>query len=116
LHAFAVCNSRLIGGGQLIAPDAIIDDGELDVCLIEKMPTMEFVSLLRRVSTGEHVHDDRVTYFRASRLAFGFDRVVKVNTDGQVIETAHCSYEVLHRVARFLSPRADIRVSAVGRR
>ena len=90
LHAFAVCNSRLIGGGQLIAPDAIIDDGELDVCLIEKMPTMEFVSLLRRVSTGEHVKDDRVTYFRSSRLAFGFNRVVKVNTDGQVIETDHC--------------------------
>jgi diacylglycerol kinase (ATP) len=106
LHAFAVCNSRLIGGGRLIAPDAVIDDGELDVCLIEAMPTMEFVSLLRRVSTGEHVHDDRVSYFRASRVAFRFDRVVKVNTDGQVVETDSPSYEVLPRAARFLLPRA----------
>ena len=106
LHAFAVCNSRLIGGGRLIAPDAVIDDGELDVCLIEAMPTVEFVSLLRRVSTGEHVHDDRVSYFRASRVAFSFDRVVKVNTDGQVIETDRCAYDVLPRAVRFLLPGA----------
>ena len=33
LLAFAVCNRRLIGGGRLIAPHAIIDDGWLDVCL-----------------------------------------------------------------------------------
>ena len=38
LLAFAVCNSRLIGGGRLIAPHAIVDDGWLDVCLIHAMP------------------------------------------------------------------------------
>ena len=62
LHAFAVCNSRLIGGGQLIAPDAIIDDGELDVCLIQKMPTMESEFAAPGVD-GEHVKDDRVNTF-----------------------------------------------------
>src|SRR5690606_567045 len=52
LHAFAVCNARLIGGGRVIAPDAIVDDGLLDVCLIEEMPTVEFLGLLSRVSNG----------------------------------------------------------------
>ena len=43
LYAFAVCNSRLIGGGKLIAPEAIVDDGLLDLCLIEDMTAVEFV-------------------------------------------------------------------------
>ena len=105
LHAFAVCNSRLVGGGRLIAPHATIDDGRLDVCLIEAMPTVEFLALLKRVSAGEHVDDERVIYFQAAAVELVFDRVIKVNTDGQVLETDRCSYDVLPRAARFLRGR-----------
>lgn len=107
LHAFAVCNSRLVGGGRLIAPHATIDDGQLDVCLIEAMPTVDFLALLQRVSGGEHVEDKRVTYFQAAALELVFDRVIKVNTDGQVLETDKCRYDVLPRAARFLRGRAS---------
>ena len=106
LHTFAVCNSRLVGGGRLIAPHATIDDGRLDVCLIEAMPTVDFLGLLRRVSDGEHVEDHRVTYFQASALELVFDRAIKVNTDGQVLETNRCRYDVLPRAARFLNGRS----------
>lgn len=104
MHAFAVCNSRQVGGGRLIAPDAIVDDGLLDVCVIESMATIEFVALLRRVSSGDHVDDERVSYFRIRRVTFDFDRVVKVNTDGQVLEATRCEYRVHPRAARLLAP------------
>lgn len=106
LYGFAVCNSRLVGGGRLIAPHAMVDDGQLDVCLIHAMPTVEFVRLLRRVSSGEHVDDERVTYFRARELDLMFDRVVKINTDGQVLEADVCHYRVMPGAARFLCNRA----------
>jgi diacylglycerol kinase (ATP) len=105
LLAFAVCNSRLIGGGRLIAPHAIVDDGWLDVCLIHAMPALDFVALLRRVSSGDHVEDDRVTYFRTQALELVFDRVIRINTDGQVLEADRCRYEVLAGAARVLMPR-----------
>jgi diacylglycerol kinase (ATP) len=104
LHAFAVCNSRQIGGGRLIAPDAILDDGLLDLCLIEEMPTLEFIALLRRVSTGDHVDDERVSYFRASEVDLQFGRKIKVNTDGQVLDAQRCRYEVRRRAATLLVP------------
>jgi diacylglycerol kinase (ATP) len=105
LHAFAVCNSRQIGGGRLIAPHAVIDDGLLDVCLIESMPLADFVGLLRRVSNGDHVEDERVRYFRASSIDLAFERSVKVNTDGQVLDATRCEYRLLPRAARLVSVR-----------
>jgi len=102
LQMFAVCNARLIGGGHIIAPHAVIDDGWLDICLVEAMPTLEFVGLLNRVATGDHLQDDRVTYFRARELDLRFDHVIKVNTDGEVLATDRCDYRVRPRTARFL--------------
>jgi diacylglycerol kinase (ATP) len=103
LETFAVCNSRLVGGGRLIAPDAVLDDGELDVCFIEDMPVVEFVRLLRRVSDGDHVEDERVAYFRTRELELAFDRRVKMNVDGQVLDADRCRYTVLPRAARFFT-------------
>ncbi|MEO5821403.1 MAG: diacylglycerol kinase family protein [Vicinamibacteraceae bacterium] len=106
LLAFAVCNSRLIGGGRLIAPSAVVDDGWLDVCLIHAMPTLDFVALLRRVSSGEHVEDDRVAYFRTQAMELAFERDVRLNTDGQVMEARRCRYEVMPGAARVRIPGA----------
>ena len=102
LHAYAVCNSRLIGGGRLIAPSAVIDDGLLDLCLIEEMSTLEFVALARKVAAGDHVSDPRVRYLQASSIAIDFEREMKVNTDGEVFEAARCEYSVLPRAATFV--------------
>lgn len=103
LYAFAVCNSRLIGGGRLIAPAAIINDGLLDVCLIQEMSALEFVALARKVADGEHVTDKRVTYLQASAVRIELAREVKVNTDGEVFEGRRCEYSVLPQAARFLA-------------
>lgn len=108
LQAFAVCNSRLVGGGRLIAPHAVIDDGWLDVCLIKAMPMIEFLALLRRVSSGEHIDHERVEYFRARRLELRFGAPIKVNTDGQVVEAIRCRYEVLPHATRVLIPRRPL--------
>ena len=103
VQMFAVCNSRMVGGGRLIAPHALIDDGLLDVCLVAAMPTLEFIGLLTSVSSGEHLADERVSYFRARELELRFARPIKVNTDGEVLETDHCRYTLEPRAARFLA-------------
>lgn len=106
LYLFAVCNSRLIGGGRLIAPDAVIDDGLLDVCLVEAMPTLEFIGLLTRVADGDHLRDPRVRYFRASAVDFSFSRPIHVNSDGEVLCASACRYSLRPRAARFLAGAA----------
>jgi diacylglycerol kinase (ATP) len=103
IEMFAVCNSRLVGGGQPIAPHAVINDGALDVCLVEDMTTVEFIGLLSSVPGGDHIENERVEYLRARSLEIEFDREIKVNTDGEVLATSRCRYRVLPRAARFLA-------------
>lgn len=106
LYAFAVCNSRLIGGGKIIAPEAIVDDGLLDLCLIEDMTAVEFVALGRKVADGDHIDDPRVRYIQASSIRIQFDRDALINTDGEAFEASVCEYSVLHRAATFFAGAA----------
>ncbi|RYE94215.1 MAG: diacylglycerol kinase family lipid kinase [Myxococcales bacterium] len=103
MKLFAVCNARMAGGGRLIAPRALLDDGLLDVCLIEDLPTLEFLALLARFGSGEHVDDERVGYFQAESLDLSFPEPLAVNTDGELLETRECRYRVLPRAATFLA-------------
>jgi len=103
LYTFAVCNSPTIGGGRLIAPAALIDDGLLDVCLIEAMSSLEFVALAHKVADGDHVNDDRVRYLQASSVRIELDREIHINTDGEVFPATICEYGVRPRAATFLA-------------
>lgn len=103
VQMFAVCNSRMIGGGKLIAPHAVINDELFDVCIVRAMPTLEFISLLTSVSDGDHIADERVHYFRTNELEMRFKRTIKVNTDGEVLEADYCHYRLLPHAARFLA-------------
>jgi diacylglycerol kinase (ATP) len=111
LYTFAVCNSRLIGGGRLIAPEALIDDGLLDVCLIEAMSAVEFVALARTVADGTHVDDPRVRYLQASSVTIELDRQTRINTDGEVLSATRCDYSVLPRATTFYAGDAPFCVS-----
>ena len=112
LYAFAVCNSRLIGGGRLIAPEAIIDDGLLDMCLIESMTAIEFIALARKVADGEHVNDARVRYVQAASIVIDFEREIHINTDGEVLSARRCEYSVLPKAATFLCGDAPFAAAA----
>src|SRR5262249_47309548 len=46
---FAVGNARATGGGTLITPEASVEDGLLDVCIIEAMPVRDFARLTLRL-------------------------------------------------------------------
>jgi diacylglycerol kinase (ATP) len=100
---FAVCNAPMVGGGRPIAPEAVIDDGRLDVCVVDAMDLMAFVALLARVGAGSHVADPRVEYFQAEAVSLAFDRTVAVNADGEVFEADRCDYVIRAGGARFLA-------------
>jgi diacylglycerol kinase (ATP) len=101
VQMFAVCNSRFIGGGYVIAPAALIDDGLLDVIVVPRMSMLDFVGVLQRIAAGRDPGHADVMHFRASSFDLELDRRSRVNTDGELFEADCCRYRVRRGAARF---------------
>ncbi len=63
-----VANSRFYGNGMAIAPDATVDDGELDVVVIEAAGRLDLIRSLPKVYDGAHVALAAVKVLRGTRV------------------------------------------------
>ena len=79
-NLIAVANTRYFGGGMKIAPDAEIDDGQLDVIVIGAAPRAAFAAVLPTVFIGRHVNSRYVKTYRASEVTVaGSDLAVRAD-------------------------------------
>ncbi len=81
LAAFA--NTPLYGGGMKVAPQAQLDDGLLDVCLVGTMPRLRLLRLFPTVFAGQHLKVREVDYFQASRARVETEHAMDVYADGE---------------------------------
>ncbi len=49
----AICNASWYGGGFCPAPNSVLDDGLLDVCIVDGMPLINALPLIGKYSNGE---------------------------------------------------------------
>jgi diacylglycerol kinase family enzyme len=80
-----VANSAYYGSGMKIAPGASVDDGLLDVVVIEAASRLELVRSLPRVYDGAHVERPEVTVLTGRRVEIrGSARAgIPVGADGE---------------------------------
>lgn len=71
----AVANSRSFGGGMLIAPEASIEDGELDLFIVHPLSRPAFLKMFPKVYTGGHVTHPAVEIVRAKHLSINAGNV-----------------------------------------
>ncbi|HYM54482.1 MAG TPA: diacylglycerol kinase family protein [Solirubrobacteraceae bacterium] len=84
-YSVAAANSKAYGGGMRLAPDALLDDGLLDVIATERVSRLRFLANLPRVFKGTHVRLPSVRVFRAAEVSISADRPFTVYADGDPI-------------------------------
>jgi lipid kinase YegS len=78
----AICNGRQAGGGQPLAPDAVLDDGLLDIVSLREFPASAAVQVVSEIlanrSDGEYVERIRTPWIEVTAPA-----PIPVNLDGE---------------------------------
>lgn len=91
----AVANSRSYGGGMLVAPDASMTDGLLDVCLVGALSKLSFVATFPKVFRGTHLDHPAVTTLRGRKVELDASRDFTVYADGERFGPLPASFTVL---------------------
>jgi YegS/Rv2252/BmrU family lipid kinase len=85
-YTVGAANSKTYGGGMRAAPGAILDDGLLEVVVLETVSKRKFLTkLLPRVFKGTHVELPYVHVFRAAAVEISCDRPFTMYADGDPI-------------------------------
>jgi len=104
-YTVGAANSKTYGGGMRAAPDAILDDGLLDVPVLETVSKIGFLTrILPKVFSGTHVHEPNVRVFRAREVSISADRPFTMYADGDPIGELPVRVRAVHEAVRVLVP------------
>jgi len=81
----AVGNGRCAGGGFYLTPDAKVDDGELDVCLVEDISILNILRVMPRVMRGNHHNMKHVNFLRGKQIMLSAQERFYVHADGEIV-------------------------------
>lgn len=85
-YSIGACNSKAYGGGMYVAPNARLDDGQLDVISLGDISKLRFLTrVLPGVFKGTHVNQPSVQMQRGQQLRIAANRDFHVYADGDPI-------------------------------
>ncbi|HET6830408.1 MAG TPA: YegS/Rv2252/BmrU family lipid kinase [Solirubrobacterales bacterium] len=105
-YSVAVANSKAYGGGMFVAPDARLDDGQLDVVITGDVSKLRFLTGLPQVFKGTHVERDDVTTLRGGVVEVTADRPFDVYADGDALTSLPMRVSVLAGALELIAPPA----------
>lgn len=100
----AVGNGRHYGGGNVVAPNASLDDHLLDVYAIERGRLRDHVSIARFLKDGSFVEHEKVHHLTTRRVRVVTDEELEVNLDGEIATTTPIDAVVESAVLRVVVP------------
>ena len=101
-----VANSQAYGGGMLVAPQAKLDDGLLDVVACSAIPRRRFVfGLMPKVFRGgKHLDEPYFHAWRGATIDLLSEREFEIYADGDPIGRTPARVEVEPRCLRIVVP------------
>ncbi len=104
----AVLNTPTYGGGVCLAPDAELNDGKLDLVLLEDLRAGEILRLLPVLATHGKLHTERVRRIRVQRVRIGTNTPCWFHGDGELLGKTPVEISVVPRAVRILQPRRKV--------
>jgi YegS/Rv2252/BmrU family lipid kinase len=89
-----IMNGRSVGGGYLLTPEAEIDDGWLDICIIHKLTWLEFFRHVPKSFKGKHTHLKQIVMGRTQKVVVESEQPIAAQVDGELWPKREKRYEV----------------------
>lgn len=89
--------TRYTGAGMKIAPEAVLDDGLIDLLLVRNPSRLEILKVLPKVFSGDHMGHPELEYRKVGEFSIFSETPGVLNLDGETYPERNCSVRVIPR-------------------
>lgn len=93
--SLSIGNGKYSGGGMIQTPEALIDDGYLDVTVYENMPKLKIVLNIKKLYNGKILEIKGVRSFRTKSFIIESPQTIFAETDGEIIGSTPYEISIL---------------------
>ena len=105
----AIGNALSYGGGMKVTPQATLDDGLLDICIVSKMNKLKLLGWVPTIFFGEHLRLKEVEYFQTAQLRIDSQRRLDVYADGEFAGQTAVEIGLIRRGLRVIGPSGALK-------
>lgn len=99
-----VANAPFYGGGMKIAPDANMNDGLLNVCIVKEISKLELLWEFPKVFKGTHIDHPRIMMKSGRRIRLTSDEPRKIFADGEYVGHLPADCTIGNQTIQIISP------------
>lgn len=104
----AVMNGQNYGGGFTPTPMASIQDGYLDLCVINDTGLARILTLLPKYKVGKHIHEDIVTFYKVKHFHLLSEETINTQCDGEVYPEKEIEFKIMEKGLRLRVPKRSL--------
>lgn len=102
IFLMAINNGKFYGGTFMPAPNAKLDDGMLDLCLVNKLNYFEIMKLMPKYKKGQHLGLKQVVHYQAASFKIENKNPILVALDGELYTMKDIDVKVVPKGVKFI--------------
>ncbi|MDO6684172.1 MULTISPECIES: lipid kinase YegS [unclassified Agarivorans] len=94
----ALCNGKQAGGGQILGPNAYLNDGLMDICIVRDFPATALSQVLQEAAAfgnGDTQNGEYIVTWQTPWLETKSEQFIPTNLDGEPHKFNHARFEVV---------------------
>ena len=104
-----LANGSFCGGGFCSSPKAALNDGLMDVGIVQMLPRRRFVGILPKYKTGTYLDTklgrEKVLYEKVEKLELAVAEPTHICIDGEISKFTYLKAEMVKSAFRFIVPK-----------
>ena len=104
----SAANGKYYGGVFKPAPDAVMNDGLIDLTVIESVSHLSVLKLLSKYKKGLHTNLPICHIKRCRKVSIECDKEMSVNLDGELFRRKKAEFELIPDKLKFILPAVAV--------
>lgn len=95
MNSVVICNGKYFGGGMMISPNSVIDDGKFQVIILGNFGTIEVMLNTPRLYNGTILTHPKVSEYIATTVTVESKQRMLIQADGELVGPGPATFRIL---------------------